>query len=269
MGGYVIRGGQPGYERLKLLARARWRDTAELLGRVGLRPGMRCLDLGCGGGEVTFELALSVAPGQVLGIDMDAVKLDLARAAARERGLRNTEFRCQDAGSWSEPASYDLVLCRNLLQHLAHPVPLLRRMWAAVLPGGALVVEDADFDGLFCDPPNEGFAFFARAYPLVLARRGGDASIGRKLHRYFGEAGIAAPEVTLVQGLETTAETRGLMLSTLEATAEAICAEGIASEAEVRGAVASLAAHTADAGALIAEPRIFQLWSRRPAAAPA
>jgi hypothetical protein len=53
------------------------------------------------------------------------------------------------------------------------------------------------------------------------------------------------------------------MLSTLEATADAIRTEGIASDDELRAAIASLAAHTAEAGTLVAEPRVFQLWSRR------
>ncbi len=85
---YVIRGGRRGYERLQLLARERWPDTAALFARVGLGSGMDAIDLGCGGGEVTFEIARLVAPGQVTGIDMDEVKLGLARDAATARGHR-------------------------------------------------------------------------------------------------------------------------------------------------------------------------------------
>ena len=73
---YVIRGGAAGYDRLRILARARWPDTSDLLARVGLRSGMRCLDLGCGGGEVTFEIARLVGQdGCVTGVDMDEAKL--------------------------------------------------------------------------------------------------------------------------------------------------------------------------------------------------
>jgi ubiquinone/menaquinone biosynthesis C-methylase UbiE len=59
---YVIRGGKQGYERLLVLARDRWPDTAALFARAGVSPGMRCIDLGCGGGEVTLEIAELVAP---------------------------------------------------------------------------------------------------------------------------------------------------------------------------------------------------------------
>jgi hypothetical protein len=40
-------------------------------------------------------------------------------------------------------------------------------MWAALRPGGVIIVEDADFDGLFCDPPNDGFEFYPRMYPAL------------------------------------------------------------------------------------------------------
>ena len=261
---YVIRGGQAGYDRLLVLARARWPDTSELLGTVGVGSGARCLDLGCGGGEVTFELARLAGPdGHVVGVDMDHVKLALAREAARERGLVNVEFRSGDVTSWGEPESYDLVYCRFLLQHLSRPVDLLRRMWDAVRPGGAIAVEDADFDGRFCEPPNDGFDFYLRTYPKVLERYGGDAAAGRKLFRYFLEAGIPSPSLRLAQGADTAGEGKTLALTTLEATAGAIIAEQIASADEVSSALASLTAFTDDPSTLVGDPRVFQLWSRR------
>jgi 2-polyprenyl-3-methyl-5-hydroxy-6-metoxy-1,4-benzoquinol methylase len=168
---YVIRGGQAGYDRLQLLARDRWPDTQALLTRAGVAAGMRCVDLGCGGGEVTFELARLVAPdGVVVGVDMDEVKLALARKAAAARGITNVEFRALNVHAWDEPATYDVVFSRFLLQHLRQPVALLRRMWAAVRPSGVIVVEDADFDGWGCHPANDGFAFFVRTYCDVIAR---------------------------------------------------------------------------------------------------
>jgi 2-polyprenyl-3-methyl-5-hydroxy-6-metoxy-1,4-benzoquinol methylase len=122
MGRYVIRGGRLGYERLKVLARARRSDTAELLRLIGVRAGMHCLDLGCGGGDVTLELArLTGSTGRVVGIDLDEVGLDLARGDAAEGGLTNIEFRSSDVRVWSEPATYDLVFSRNLLHHLPGP----------------------------------------------------------------------------------------------------------------------------------------------------
>ena len=260
----MIRGGERGYDRLALLARTRWPDTAALFARAGLSSGMRCIDLGCGGGQVTLEIARLAAPGgSAVGVDMDQIKLDLARQAAAEAGLGNVEFRQLNVGEWNEPGSYDAVYCRFLLQHLTEPVDLLGRMWAAVRPGGVLIVEDADFDGWCCDPPNEGFDFFVRTFSKVLRQRGGDAAFGRKVYGGFLAAGIPRPEVSVVQPMWTEEEGKTLAWSTLEATADAIIAGGVASQDEVTAALTTLWQFTADPQTLISGPRIFQLWSSR------
>lgn len=225
---------------------------------------MRCIDLGCGGGEVTFELAKLIAPdGTVVGVDMDEVKLALAREAAADRGIMNVEFRALNIHAWDEPAAYDVVFCRFLLQHLSQPVALLRRMWAAVRPSGVLIVEDADHEGWGCHPANDGFAFFVRTLCEAIGRGGGDPAIGRKLYAYCVDAGILDAQVGLVTPIHLADEGKTLALSTLEATAAAIRADGLASEDELNTALKDLAAFTADPRSLIVGPRSFQLWSRR------
>jgi ubiquinone/menaquinone biosynthesis C-methylase UbiE len=227
---------------------------------------MRCADIGCGGGEVSFELARRVGPdGRVTGFDMDDVKLELARAAAVEQGLANIDFRSVDVNDWSEPGAYDVVYCRLLLEHLSRPIDLLERMWAAVKPGGVVAVEDADFDGLFCDPPNDGVEFFVRTLQAVIRKNGGDPVIGRKLHRLFREAGIPAPELELApQRVRWTSDAKLLPLVTLDATAELLVEGGIATPDEIASARESLAAIVADDETMLGDPRIFQCWSRRP-----
>ena len=262
---YVLRGGQWGYDRLTLLARIKRDDTLELFRRAGVRPGLRCLDLGCGGGEGTFELAAAAGPdGSVIGLDMDAEKLALAREAARERGIGNVEFRAGNVNEWDEPDAYDFVYCRFLLQHLAQPLDLLRRMWAAVRADGVIAVEDADFDGLFCDPANAGFDFYATMYRQVCRRNAGDPAIGRKLYRYFGQAGIPDPQFRLVQGVTAAEEVKVLAVLTLEATTDAITSAGLARVDEVAAALADLRAFAATPGTMIGDPRTFQVWARRP-----
>jgi ubiquinone/menaquinone biosynthesis C-methylase UbiE len=188
---YAISGGREGYERLRVLAAARRGSTLELFKLADLRPGMRCADLGCGSGDVTFEMAALAGPaGSAVGVDMDQAKLELARETARERALANVAFEAGDVNQWQGAGDYDFVYCRFLLQHLTRPVDLLRRMWEAVRPGGVLAVEDADLEGLFCDPDNNGFSFYRRIYAEVLTRNGGDPGCARRLGRYFREIGI-------------------------------------------------------------------------------
>lgn len=260
----MIRGGREGYDRLRVLAAARRASTLELFQLAGLRPGMRCVDLGCGSGDVTLDMAaLAGAAGRVAGIDADQAKLELARQTARERGLANVVFEVADVGHWTGPGGYDFVYCRFLLQHLARPADLLHRMWDAVRPGGVLAVEDADLEGLFCDPDNAGFSFYQRMYVEVLARNGGDPTCARRLARYFRETGIPAPEVRLLQEVNASGDAKAMPLLTLEAIADSIVSSGLATADEVTAAAQSLRAFTTDPDTLISDPRIFQVWARR------
>jgi cyclopropane fatty-acyl-phospholipid synthase-like methyltransferase len=92
MSGYAIRGGDEGRRRLDLLARTMAPNTEALLARAGLRAGMRCIDLGCGGGHVSRYLAECVgAAGLVIGLDIDDIKLRRPGRTAR----------WPDCGNWS------------------------------------------------------------------------------------------------------------------------------------------------------------------------
>src|SRR5260370_42461440 len=100
---------------------------------------MNAVDLGCGGGNVALEIAALVAPGLVTGIDMDDVKLALARKVAAARGLAYVRFQAMDRRDWHEHAAYDVVYARFVLQHPAQPLGLLGRLWEAGRSGGGLL----------------------------------------------------------------------------------------------------------------------------------
>src|SRR5215211_6504631 len=153
MTSYMIRGGQPGKARLRLIADVLRPSTRTLLQAAGIKPGMVCLDAGCGGGDVTLDLARLVGPhGSVLGIDIDDVKLSLARQDAEHEQLTNVTFHGRDATTLDAEGTYDLVYARFLLTHLRDPQMMLRQMVRAAKPGGAIVVEDINHDAIFCYP---------------------------------------------------------------------------------------------------------------------
>src|SRR4030088_1868850 len=94
---YAIRGGRDGRERLRLLGGVMRPYALRLFDRLGICEGMACLDVGCGGGDVTLELARIVGrSGKVVGTDLDTVKLDAARSESEAQGLKNVEFRLAD-----------------------------------------------------------------------------------------------------------------------------------------------------------------------------
>src|SRR5688572_1190861 len=88
MATYSLRSGDPGAERLRLLAAVHEGDTRRLLAGLDLPPAALCLDVGCGIGAVTRLIAERVAPtgGRVLGADIDPHYLDVARADAAPLG---------------------------------------------------------------------------------------------------------------------------------------------------------------------------------------
>jgi SAM-dependent methyltransferase len=262
---YVLRGGRHGFERLQVLARSWFPTTSDFFDRIGLSAGQRCLDLACGGGDVSFEMAARVGPtGHVVGVDMDEVKLELARDRTAELGLANVEFRVSNVYDLVDLQAYDLVYCRNLLTHVARPVDVLRAMWDAVRPAGVIAVEDADFGGCFSYPPNDGFAFWLDRYQRVVERNGGDPLSGRKLLSRFAEAGIPEPELRVVQRVDAHGEAKTVPYSTLDATADAMISAGLATAEEIATALESLARFAADPSSVRGSPSMFQAWSRRP-----
>ncbi|MEE9570726.1 MAG: bifunctional 2-polyprenyl-6-hydroxyphenol methylase/3-demethylubiquinol 3-O-methyltransferase UbiG [Gammaproteobacteria bacterium] len=104
--------------------------------RVTLK-GARILDVGCGGGLLSEALAARDA--NVVGIDLVAASLEVARQHAAETDTR-LEYRQIDAASLSseEPGQFDVVTCLELLEHVPEPEALVAACSLAVRPGGAV-----------------------------------------------------------------------------------------------------------------------------------
>ena len=180
------------YERLRQQARIWEGATASLLDRASLGPGSRCLDVGCGPGETMRLMAERVGPtGQVVGLDTDA---DIGRAAVMSlhaAGLDQCTFVEGDVAGPDPfaafPDAFDLVFGRLILLHVADPVAVLRRMWAATAPGGHLVVQDYDLRTVDCYPPLRG-------------GRGVAAGVPRHVHRGRPRHPAGAPAARPLRG---------------------------------------------------------------------
>ena len=263
--GYVIRGGHEGKKRLELLGRTLWPATFALLKRAGVREGMACLDLGCGGGDVTRGLARMVGPeGRVVGVDMDAMKLEAARRETHAQGLANAEFRRANVYECSWEAAFDCVYARFLLTHLPDCSTALAAMRRALRPGGVLIVEDIDFAGSFCYPRCEAYERYVDLYRRVVTRRKGDADIGPKLYRILLDAGLQAVRMTLSHPFDVDQEGKEISWTTLVNIADAVLSEGLADRAELEQAIAELEQFTSDPTTVVGGPRVFQAWGRRP-----
>jgi 2-polyprenyl-3-methyl-5-hydroxy-6-metoxy-1,4-benzoquinol methylase len=177
MGSYVVRGGLEGRERLRVLARVMAPTTSALLDRIGVAADARCLDVGCGGGDVTVELARRCPDGSVLGIDVDETKLARARADARP----NVAFRHADVTRLPPDGErFDVVYVRFVLTHLTEPDVVAADLAKRLVPGGVMVVEDIDFTGHFCHPECPAFRRYVAWYTRAVRGRGADPEIGSR-----------------------------------------------------------------------------------------
>ena len=264
---YVIRGGIEGRNRLRILSRVMWPSTLSLLQRAGIRPGMACLDIGCGGGDVSRELAHLVGPaGRVVGMDIDEVKIDLARQEAATLGIPNLEFRACNLCETEPQAEFDLVYARFLLTHLPDPDPIIAKIRHALLPGGVFVVADIDFRGYFSYPESAAFARYVALYTEAVQRRGGDPNIGPRLPALLKSAGFEKIQMSVAQPSGLDGEVKLITPLTMENIDDAVIAEGLASQAEIDQIVAELYAFARATGTVGCMPRVVEAWGHRPQA---
>ena len=265
---YIIRGGIEGRERLRILSRVMQPTTHHALRRAGIRPGMSCLDIGCGGGDLAFDMARMVGPtGRVVGTDIDHKKLELASQEAAEHGLSNAEFRFADITQTEPESEFDLVHARFVLTHLANPAQALTRMRGALRTGGVIVLEDIDFRGYFCHPESAAFWRYVELYSETVRRRGADPNIGPRLPSLLTEAGFENVRVNVVQPAGTAGEVKLITPLTMENIADAVVAEGLASPPEIERLIADLYEFAHAPGTIGCTPRIVEAWGYQAGAA--
>jgi ubiquinone/menaquinone biosynthesis C-methylase UbiE len=111
-----------------------------------LRPGMRLLDCGCGPGSMTLDLAAAVAPGEVVGVDLNPRMIEIALSIAGQRGVGNVRFEKADVYQLPfEDESFDVVFLHTLLMHLERPVDALIEARRVLRSGGLIAVCDGDW----------------------------------------------------------------------------------------------------------------------------
>lgn len=143
--------GQQGTKLAKVLERFE--------GRFPMKPGLRYLDMGCGSGEITLELARALGGG-VTGVDFLPRFVERARAQAEAQGLESAvTFHCADLHAWQPPHPFDVVFSFDALEHIADPRAFMARMADFLAPGGVAVMS---FGPLFHSPFGDHMSGFFR-----------------------------------------------------------------------------------------------------------
>jgi ubiquinone/menaquinone biosynthesis C-methylase UbiE len=171
----------------------RWRtaenSAAYLLER--LRPGVSLLDVGCGPGTITADLAARVAPGSVTAIEVAPEVLEDAERLIAERGLDNVDFAVADVHALPYPDdAFDVVHAHQVLQHVTDPVRALREMRRVCRPGGIVAARDADYAAMTWYPDMPAMDEWRSVYRRVARANGGEPDAGRRLLSWARQAGF-------------------------------------------------------------------------------
>jgi SAM-dependent methyltransferase len=207
--GYVHARDTDEYQRLRSQA-AMWQGQTEaLLDRLGLAPGMSCLDVGSGPGLVMRSMADRVGPhGRVTGLEIDGELGAQALGDLEAQG--GAVFSQVEADVLKtdtiEGAPFDLTYCRLFLMHMPDPVAVLEKMLAWTKPGGVVAAQEFDFGAIAVEPLCPAMGEFNRLFEGVFRGHGRNLRAGRQLPAQFEAAGIGVPD-------GTTADVKYLPLS--------------------------------------------------------
>ncbi|KAH7923911.1 UbiE family methyltransferase [Leucogyrophana mollusca] len=170
-----------------------WRTAENSAGYLlsFLEPHMHVLDMGCGPGTITADLAALVFKGHVIGIDSSSEVVERATSMAAERGVKNVEFIVGDIHKLDYPdATFDVVHAHQVLQHVGDPVQVLREMHRVTKPGGVIAVRSVDFAAMTWFPEVGGITEWQNLYLRVARALGGEPTAGRQLHVWARQAGF-------------------------------------------------------------------------------
>jgi SAM-dependent methyltransferase len=234
--------------------------TFRHLEALGIATGWTCWEVGVGGPSVPDWLSARVGPsGHVLATDLDV-------RWAGQTGVGNVDVRQHDVATDDAPDGlFDLVHARLVLMHVPQRHVALERMAAAVRPGGWLVLEDFDaqMQPLACVDvvtPEQRLANRVRdAFHALLAERGADLELGRRLPRMLREAGLQDVAADAFLPLALTAGSE-LEQATVEHVRGELIAGGRLSPEEIDTFLRSVGTGQLD----IATPPLVSAWGRRP-----
>ena len=171
----------------------KWRtaenSAAYLLDKIS--PAMHILDVGCGPGTITADLAKIAWAGKGTGLDNSLDIVEEARNTAAQRGVKNVHFDVGDVTALKFPDNtFNLAHAHQLLQHVGDPIKALQELRRVVKPGGFVAVRDSDYSTMTWYPDVPGMKDWQALYLRVARSNGGEPDAGRRLHAWAQTAGF-------------------------------------------------------------------------------
>jgi len=196
--GYILGRTSAEYQRLHIQA-LKWEPiTLRVLLQAGLKPGMHCLDAGCGTGDVMRLMGSIVTKsGSVTGFDIDKNIGEEALSILNSLDNSNYSFERTDITTVDpERSKYDFVFARFLLVHMTDPHAIIKKLFSTVKDGGTLLIQDYDFSSIKAGKKLQHITDYVRQVNnAAFSRTGKDPETGTNLAAYFAET-IGDPDGT-------------------------------------------------------------------------
>jgi SAM-dependent methyltransferase len=196
---YVLGTHDEEIERLGLQHRV-WRPRAlAAWQRAGITVGQTVLDVGCGPGYATVDMAEIVGPdGRIIAVDRSHRFLDALEGRRRQRGLENISVIESDLDdAHFERGVADAAWCRWVLAFVRDPSALVQRVTTALKPGGVFVAHEYfDYAAWRVAPRSELFEEFVRETISNWRGSGGEPDVGLALPRWLEELGYEIESLT-------------------------------------------------------------------------
>jgi SAM-dependent methyltransferase len=254
-------------ERLERQALELSHESSRLFDRIGIQPGSRVVEIGCGPRGCLDLLSERVGTGgKVIGVERSAEQVERARKFALDSHLTNIEVLCLDARETGLPqASFDLATARLVLVNVPGPQLLVKEMVRLVRPGGAVALHEADSTTQRYDPPLPAQARLLQVLNLYAEMNGIDRAIGPKVPRMLREAGVVDVQVNpLVHIYPPGHGRRTLFLEFVENARSRILEKNLIGRIELDELTAALKDHLEDPETLVLSSVFIQAWGRIP-----
>jgi SAM-dependent methyltransferase len=264
---YLLGHSMPEEDRLRRQAREFVPDSTQFLDQLGIQPGWRTADIGCGPHGILDLLSERVGPnGRVVGVERSESTVQLALQMIADRQLWNVEMVHADASATGLPrASFNLVHARLLLVNLPEPRKIVDEMIALVRPGGIVAAHEGDWGISFCHPPSPAWDRFLGAFEAFSRNKGIDLRIGRKLPEIFRAAGLIDVQVTPIIHCEPLGTgRRNILCDLVENLRDGLITQGLLTEIEIKEQLTDLKRHLNDANTLVIPHLFLQVWGRKP-----
>lgn len=234
-----------------------WPQEAPLFSRYDLPADARIVDVGCGTGEAALRLAAMWPRATLVGVDLIESHLDLARRRARDLGER-VQFQAGNAMGLDFPdGTFDLAVCRHVLQAVPDARAVLGELMRVTRPGGRLHLIAEDYGMIHMHPtrwPAERlWAEVTGAFGPAL---GCDLEVGRHAPALLLEAGARDVTVDYLP-VDTLRVPREVFARIFEAWRDGYC-EGLAQHTAL--SFEQAVSHFDDMIACIRNPQGYALW---------